>query len=62
MIFNLIMSILIDQSKQVFRDSFHLFYIFWVKNVKINVIGEQNILGAFLSSWSAGVYKLVLTT
>ena len=62
MIFNLIMSISMDQSLEVFWDSFHSFYILGFKNVKINIFGENNIFGAFLSNWSAGVYELVQAT
>ena len=39
--FNIIMSISLDQSLEVFRDSFHSFYILGFKNVKINVFGEK---------------------
>ena len=39
-----------DQSLEVFRDSFHSFYIFGIQNVKINVFGEKIFLGAFLSN------------
>ena len=36
-IFDLIISISMDQSLEVFRDSFHSFYIFVIQNVKINI-------------------------
>ena len=41
--FTLIMSISMNQRLEVFRDSFHLFYIFGVQNVKINVFGKKKI-------------------
>ena len=34
-----------DQSLEVFRDSFHSFYIFGFKNVKINVFCEKKFFG-----------------
>ena len=51
-----------DQSLEVFQDSFHSFYIFGIKNVKINVFCEKIFLGAFLSNRSACVYELVQVT
>ena len=48
--FNLTMSISMDQSLEVIRDSFVHFWIQGYKNVKIYVFGEKNILGAFLSN------------
>ena len=33
-----------DQSLQVFWDSFHSFYFLGFKKVKINVFGEKNIV------------------
>ena len=52
------MSISMDKSLEVFRDNFRSFYNFGFKNVKINVLGEKIVFSAFLSNWSAGVYKL----
>ena len=39
-----------DQSLNVFQNSFHSFYIFGFKNVKINVFGEKIFSGVFLSN------------
>ena len=53
------MSIAMDQTLEVFRDSFHSFYIFGVQKSKIQRFCEKKFLGAFLSNRSACVYKLV---
>ena len=37
-----------DQSLEMFPDSFHSFYIFGIQKCKINVFGEKIFLGAFL--------------
>ena len=57
------MSISIDQSLEVFRDSFHSFYIIGIQIVKINVFFcEKIFLDAFLSYRSACVYEQVQVT
>ena len=47
-----------DQSLEVFRDSFHSFCIFGIQKCIINVFCEKIILGAFLSNRSACIYEL----
>ena len=39
-----------EQSIKVFQDSFHSSYIFGLKNVKINVLGEKLAFSALLSN------------
>ena len=51
-----------DQSLEVFWDSFHSFTFLGFKNVKINVFCEKIFLGAFLSNRSACVYEQVQVT
>ena len=52
-----------DQSLEVFPDSFHSFYIFWdSKMYKSTFFCEKIFLGAFLSNRSARVYELVQVT
>ena len=56
------MRISMDQSLEVFWDSFIHFSFFGFKNVKINVFGEKIFLDAFLSNRSACIYDLVQVT
>ena len=58
------MSISIDQSLEVFRGSFHSFYNFEFKNVKINVFGDKKNLVHFyqikvkvFTNWSRRLKK-----
>ena len=45
--FNLFMSVLMDQSLEVFWDGFHSLYFFPVQNVKINVLVKKIVLVYF---------------
>ena len=51
-----------DQSLEVFLDSFHSFYIFGIQKYKNQRFCEIIFLGAFLSNRSACVYELVQVT
>ena len=51
-----------DQSLEVFRDSFHSFYIFGIQNCKNQRFCEKIFLDAFLSNGSACVYEQVQVT
>ena len=51
-----------DQSLEVFWDSFHSFYIFGIQKCKNKLFCEKIFLGAFLSNRSALVYKQVQVT
>ena len=57
------MSISIDQNLEVFRDSFHSFYILWIQKCKYQrFFCEKVFWDAFLSNRSACVYELVQVT
>ena len=51
-----------DQSLEVFWDSFHSFTFLGFKNVKINIFCAKIFLCAFLSNRSGCVYELVQVT
>ena len=51
-----------DQSLEVFRDSFHSFYTFGIQKCKNQRFWRKILLGVLLSNRSAGFYELVQVT